>query len=129
MTTETSIQQDIGTTCDSKTYIKSTACGNIYMTVVYRNDEKDRIDYIRISGVAKTNKCGNSWFETISDCLTFMIRRIRNNHEAKAIIKNFRFHRCNHITPNKDHITSCADAIGQVLEEVLNERPDKTITG
>jgi hypothetical protein len=117
----------IGTTSVSKTYRKFTPCGNIYTTITFKDDEPNRVDYIRISGCSKENECGGSWFETLADTLTFCVRRIRNTHEADAICKNLRQHRCNKIIPNREHITSCADAIGRVLEEVL-KRPDEVST-
>ena len=110
----------IGTDYISRTYRKQTFCGNIYLIVVPRNDDKDKIECIRIIGSGK-NDCGASFYESKADDLTFMIRRIRNQHEANAIIKNQRFHRCNKYLPNKDKIQSCSDAIGQVLEKEIEE--------
>jgi thiazole synthase ThiGH ThiG subunit len=61
----------------------------------------------------------------MADLLTFSVRRIRNEHEAQAIVKNLRYHKCDRILPNKDHITSCVDAIGQVLEQEFTKIEDK----
>jgi len=102
----------------SKTYSKRT-CRDIYVIVAYRNDSPEKIEFIRINASSRANNCAVSFMEAFSDILTFAIRRIRNKHEANAIIKNLRHHKCLNCPPNKDHTTSCSDAIGQVLEEVL----------
>ena len=118
MSQNTVIEEDIGTTYISKTYVKRT-CQDIYITVAYRPDAPDKIEFIRIISSSRRNNCATSFMETISDLLTFAIRRIRNKYEAEAIIKNLRFHKCLNCPPNKDHTVSCADAIGQVLSDVL----------
>ncbi len=117
---------DIGTHCDSKTYKKDTGCGHIYIIICYYNEpeKKGKIEQIIIAG-DKENQCGNSFFNTCADDLTYMIRRIRNKHEAVAICKNYRFHRCNKIKPNKQHIVSCVDAIGQVIQTELGVTDDE----
>lgn len=107
---------DIGTTGISRTYKRPTGCGSLYVTVVYK--DTDKIDYFLMSG-DRDNYCGESNLATHADNLTFMCRRIRNAHEAKAIIKNFRYHSCNKCPINSHKVKSCSDAIGQVLEEVL----------
>jgi hypothetical protein len=109
------IDQPIGTTCNSKTY-KKTTCKDIYVTISYKEDDPKKIDYIRINSSSKDNNCAVSFMEALSDTLTFAIRRIRNSSEAAAIVKNLRFHKCLNCPVNKDHTTSCADAIGQILE-------------
>jgi len=126
MITET----DIGTDWKEKTYRKPTGCGNIYIIVNFRNDAPDRIESIKIQGCTKTNDCLNSWAESLSDLLTFAIRRIRNKYEAEAIIKALAYHRCNKVFPNPEHITSCVDAISRVLKEVLivEEKKEKEVT-
>jgi len=104
----------------TRTYRKRAGqCGHIYVMVVFRDDKPNRIDYIKIQGCTKSNDCGGSWAESIADLLSFSIKRIRNKHEAEAIIKALKHHRCNRIAPNKDHTTSCVDAIAQVLQEEL----------
>ncbi len=112
------IETDIENSYISRTYKKET-CDKIYITIAFRQDEPKRVEFIRIFGSTKTNNCPNSFFEALADTLTFSIRRIRNNFEAQQICKNLRYHKCLACPPNKNHITSCSDAIGQVLEEVL----------
>ncbi len=114
---------DFGTTCKSMTYKKET-CKDIYITIAYRPDDEKKIDFIRINASSKTNNCATSFMEAMSDILTFAIRRIRNKHEAEAIIKNLRFQKCLNCPVNRDHIESCSDAIGQVLEKVLKIEDD-----
>jgi len=111
---------NIGVTSRSKTYRKKAgACGHIYVTVTFREDKPDRIDYVKIQGCNKQNDCLGSFTEAIADLLSFAIRRIRNKHEAEAIIKSLKHHRCNRIVPSESHTTSCSDAIAQVLQEEL----------
>lgn len=114
---------EIGTKFPSKTYKKFTACGNLYITIVTNLDSK--VEFIRISGNTKELDCGASFFETLSDMITFSVRRIRNQYEADSIIKNLRYHRCNKIVPNKEHIVSCSDAIGQVLQSVIGKNENQ----
>jgi hypothetical protein len=112
--------EHIGTQSISKTYRKLAGqCGHIYITISFREDKPNRIDYIKIQGCTKHNDCGGSWAESIADLLSFSIKRIRNKHEAELIIKALKHHRCNRIAPNIDHTTSCADAIAKVLQEEL----------
>ena len=110
--------EPFGTTYKSRTYKKRT-CKDIYITIAYREDDPKKIDFVRIQATSKDNNCAVSFLEAFSDMLTFAIRRIRNKHEAEAIVKNLRFHKCLNCPPNKDHIQSCSDAVGQVLEQVL----------
>ncbi len=122
--TETSIQEEIGITSKCITFKKHT-CKDIYCIIAYREDEPEKIDYIRINASSKDNNCAVSFMEALSDILTFAVRRIRNEHEARAIIKNLRFHKCLGCPPNPDHITSCADAVGQILEKVLKIKDEQ----
>jgi hypothetical protein len=108
---------DIGSVNTAKTYKKSLSCHNIYININYKDDGK--IDYIKIFGGHKNSDCGCSFLEAIADLLTFSIRRIRNEHEAKSIVKNLRYHKCHKILPSPEHLSSCVDAIGQVLEKEL----------
>jgi len=123
------IKGEIGTISKSITYKKTTCC-DIYITIAYREDEPEKIDYIRLIASSKQGGCPVSFMEALADTLTFSIRRIRNEHEATSIIKNLRYHKCLACPPNKDHSTSCSDAIGQVLQKVLkiDEKKEKTST-
>jgi len=93
--------------------------------VAYRVDEKDKIDYIKIHGTSRGDDCGCSYHEGVADLLTFSIRRIRNHHEAIAIVKNLRDHKCHRMRPNKEKITSCLDAIGRAIQDALNVTEDE----
>jgi hypothetical protein len=103
----------------TRTFRKSLPCLNLYIAVVYRVDEPERIDYIKIHGTNKTTDCGHSFLESMSDMLTFSIRRIRNRNEAILICKSLRDHNCNRQQPNREGIKSCVDAIGRVIQEAL----------
>lgn len=109
---------DIGNSCRSVTYKKET-CKSLYITLVYREDEPEKIDYVLISSTSKDNNCSNSLLDSLALMTSFSIRRIRNEHEARAIVKNLRGAKCLACPPNKCHTTNCADALGQVLQEVL----------
>jgi len=117
---------ELATHCKSRTYQKDTGCGHIYIIICYYSiaEKEGRIEQILING-DKENACGNSFFNTLADDLTYMVRRIRNKFEAIAICKNYRYHRCNKIKPNKDHVVSCVDAIGQVLQNELGVTDDE----
>ena len=119
----------IETYWEAKTYGKNTGCGSVYVIVNYYQDpeKQGKIEQILING-DKESRCGNSFFNTCADDLTYMIRRIRNHHEAIAICKNYRGHSCNNMPPNKDKSKSCVDAIGQVLQTELNVT-DKELWG
>ena len=125
----TPIQELTEPTPKSITYKKST-CRDIYITIVYKTDEPERVDYIRIVTTTKEGGCPVSFMEAFADMLTFSIRRIRNIHEARQIVKNLRYKKCLACPPNKDHSLSCCDAIGMVLEKVLNtdEKEKETTT-
>ena len=120
----------IGSIGSSRTYKKMAGqCGNIYITIVFRDDKPNRIDYLKLQGCTKTNDCGGSFMDSLADILTFAIKRIRNKYEAEAIIKSLSCHRCNKIKPNQDHSTSCVDAISKVLKTVLlNEEETESET-
>ena len=119
-----SIEKEFGTHYKSKTYIKRT-CQDIFIIVAYRNDNPEKIDFIRIVSSSRKNPCATSFMDAISDLLTFSIRRIRNSYERDAIIKNLRHQQCLNCPPNKDHTKSCSDAIGQVLQDVLQKTEEE----
>jgi hypothetical protein len=114
-------------TCEKTITYKKRTCRDIFVIVAYKTDEPELIDYIRIVSSSKEGGCPVSFLESFSDMLTFSVRRIRNIHEAKQIVKNLRGQKCLQCPPNQDHITSCSDAIGQVLQKVLRTDEQKTL--
>jgi hypothetical protein len=104
---------------NTSTYKKQTPCLNLYISVVMREDEKDKVDYIKIHGTSRGDDCGCAYHEALADMLTFSIRRIRNHNEAKLIVKALRDHKCHRYQPNREKITSCPDAIGRVVQDAL----------
>lgn len=124
---ETDSIQGIQETVSKSTTYKKRTCKDLYISVIYRQDAPDRIDYLLVSASSKDNNCAVSFLQTLADMTSFAIRRIRNEHEARAIIKNLRYQKCLNCPPNKDHTCSCSDALGQVLQTVLfkNETPAK----
>ncbi len=106
----------------TKTYQKKTACRNIYVSIVYKDEEPfKKIDYIKIYGESRSNDCGCSYLESTADLLTALLRRcdLRKKSEARLIIKALRDHRCNkpHMANPKERTSSCADAVGRALQE------------
>ena len=118
-----SIEHDFGSDYKSTTYVKRT-CQDIYVIVAYRPDDPEKIDFIRLISSSRKNPCATSFMESMSDILTYAVRRIRNSYERDAIIKNLKHHSCLSCPANKDHVKSCSDAIGQVLDEIL-QRPEQ----
>lgn len=117
--------EDIGSVGLSRTYKRET-CKPLYITLVFQKDEPKKIDYVLIASTSKANNCSVSLLSSMADLLSFGIRRIRNEHEARALVKNLRHNKCLACPPNRTHLTNCSDAVGQVLEEVLfNEKPSE----
>jgi hypothetical protein len=119
--TETIELETLGIT---RTYAKKTACRNLY-------DEEPlkKIDYIKIYGEARSNDCGCSYLESMADLLTALIKRcdLKKKSEARLIVKALRDHRCNkqHLVNPKDRTSSCADAVGRILQEEFNITNDE----
>ena len=108
----------IGTCYSSKTYRKRLFCGNIHVIVNYKIEDEEKIDSVQFTISSKEAWCG-AVLEALALQTTFCIRRIRNEHCAKAIVKNLRGHQCQKCRANKEHLKSCADAIGMILGEEL----------
>jgi hypothetical protein len=113
---QSEVIENIGIT---RTYKKTTPCLNLYIAIVMRDDEKDKVDYVRISGTSRKDDCGCAYISTLADLLTFSIKRIRNHNEAKLIVKALRDQKCNRYAPNREKITSCPDAIGRAVQDAL----------
>lgn len=102
-------------TYPERTITKKTGCGSLHVIIARKHDGK--FHFIKIIN-EKDNACGNSWADGISDLLTFALRRA-TPEEVTPLLKNLMGHYCNNQKPNKDHITSCIDAIGKILREEL----------
>jgi len=113
----------------TRTWQKKTACRNVYLSVVYRDDDHSKIDYIKIYGVARSNSCGCSYLESIADLLTLSLRRIdvSKKSEARLLVKSLRDHRCNkaHMANPKERTLTCVDAVGRALQEALEVSEDE----
>ena len=129
MSQNVSIEEDVGTTCVSITS-KLFTCMPIFISIAYRTDNPKKIDYVRIFGSSKHSTCAQTFLDSLSDLLTFSIRRIRNNTEATLLTKALRHHQCLNCPPNEKHYKSCVDAIGQTLEKFLTKEglPDNETT-
>lgn len=106
----------------TRTYAKKTACRNLYISIVYKDDDPfKKIDYIKIYGESRSNDCGCSYLESTADLLTALLRRcdLRKKSEARLIVKALRDHRCNkpHMANPIERTSSCADAVGRALQE------------
>lgn len=113
----------------TNTYCKRTACRNLYVSIVYRDDAQDKIDYIKVYGESRDNDCGCSYLEALADLLTLILRRvsIEKKSEVRLLVKALRDHRCNkpHLAPPGERSSSCADAIGQILQKELRLTDDE----
>src|SRR5574343_1348066 len=108
-------------TYDSMTMYRTVGCGNIYCIF----NELEGVFYnLEIKGDhAKETQCGESWFNTMASILTYALRRsVDEGNTKNAIIKHLLNHRCSMVVPNKEHIVSCADAIGRMVSEYAKSR-------
>lgn len=104
-------------TYPSKTFRSETGCGSLYLTIAYKPDGK--FNFIKINA-EKDCQCGNAWVDSMSDVITFAIRRA-SQEEIKPLLKQLTGHICNNKRPNKYHISSCPDALGKILQEELTD--------
>lgn len=110
---------DLGFKFDNNiTIAKPVGCGTIYCIFTERGDSFNRL-FIK-GDMAKSCPCGESWLNSLAALLTFSLRRsIWEGTTNKAIVKHLMFQRCPSAVANKDHIVSCADAIGRCVLEYL----------
>jgi len=120
-------ENDIGVRHNSTTRRVWTPCGNMYVTIAYRNDEADKVDFIRINMANRNNMCGASWTEAMSETLSLLLSRMRIKYKGdiEALFGALKSHRCNKYMPNQYKIMSCVDALRRVCEkefgDILNE--------
>lgn len=108
----------------TKTYCKITGCKKLYISLIYKPDDTfKKIDYIKIYGEARSNDCGCSYLEAIADLCSMLLKRLdpKKRSEMRLLVKALRDHRCNRpcLAPPGERTSSCADAIGQVLQAEL----------
>lgn len=97
---------------------KVGGCGTLYALFL----EDDGAFYrLQLKGaMSRSTPCGEAWLSPMAKILTFAMRRsIFEGSVQRGIIKQLRHERCNNCPPNKDHVVSCADAIGSMVEEYL----------
>jgi len=106
---------------NATTMFRKVGCGAIYCIF---NEDEGAFYNIEIKGDnAKETPCGESWFNSMSKILTYALRRsVWEGDTQRAIVKQLLGNRCNMISPNKDHIVSCSDAIGKMVLEYLKAR-------
>lgn len=99
---------------------KQVGCGSVYTIFL---EESGAFKRIMIRGdMCKEAPCGSSWFDALAAILTFSLRRaLWEGTVDKGIIKHLKNHRCNMALPNKEHISSCPDAIGKAVEQYLRK--------
>jgi len=108
-------------TYDAITFHRAVGCGNIYCIF---NEKDDEFYNLIIKGDnAREAPCGEVWLNAMAAILTYALRRAVNEVNAKrAIVKHLLNHRCHMAIPNREHITSCADAIGRMVLEYIKSK-------
>lgn len=98
---------------------KVGSCGTIYCIFVEGGEGEFKKLFIK-GAMGKNTPCGESWLEPIAKILTFALRRsLFEGTVDRGIIRQLKGVRCNNISPNKDHIISCSDAIASILVKYL----------
>jgi len=106
---------------ESLTFCRRVGCGNIYLII---NEDEGAFYNLQIKGdMCKEAPCGESWFNAMARVLTYALRNsLWEGTTQKALVKHLLNNRCNNVIVNKDHIVSCADAIGRMILEYLKAR-------
>lgn len=90
-------------------------CGNIH--IIFTED-RDCFHKLFIKGPG--TDCGEVWLSSLAKMITFAIRRAEFEGTIQdGIIKQLLGIRCNNVTPNKEHICSCPDAVGKAITQYL----------
>lgn len=98
---------------ESQTGDIDTACGTLYVHVVWTKDKKiKRI----IANLGKGGGCPASFFDALSYLAKLAIRKGATPEE---VVKGLKGISC---PQHKDECWSCADAFGKVLEKLLVEK-------
>ena len=106
---------------DSITMSRAVGCGRVYC--IFTEDDGEFYNLIIKGDNAKEAPCGEAFMNAIASVLTYSLRRsLWEGNTQKAIVRHLLNHRCNMAVPNKDHITSCSDAIGKMVLEYLKAR-------
>lgn len=99
---------------------KKVGCGEIYCLFL---EDEGAFHKLTIRGdMARQTPCMTSWFDPMGRLITFSLRRgIWEGTVEKGILKHLinENDKCSCYVPNKDHISSCADAIGKALRQYL----------
>lgn len=106
---------------DAMTLHRKVGCGNIYC--IFSEEDGQFYNLIVKGDMAREAPCGESWLNAIAAVLTYALRKsLWEGTAQKAIVKHLLNHRCNTAVPNKEHITSCSDAIGRMVLEYIKSR-------
>jgi hypothetical protein len=106
---------------ESLTMYRKVGCGSVYCIFVEKEDLFHRL--IIKGDNAREAPCGESWLNAMAAILTYALRRsVDENNTKRAIVKHLLNHRCHMAIANKDHIVSCADAIGRMVLEYIKSR-------
>jgi hypothetical protein len=100
---------------------RKVGCGSIYC--IFNELDNEFYNLIIKGDNASEAPCGESWLNAMAAILTYSLRRaIWDGHAKQAIVKHLLNHRCQMVVPNKEHIVSCADAIGRMVLEYIKSR-------
>jgi len=105
------------------TFSKKVGCGSIYCIFVEDENTFHRV-FIR-GDMARETPCGEIWLNTVARLLTYSLRRgLWEDTVKDGIIKQlmYKSEKCQGYVPNKEKITSCADAIGRCVLEYAKSR-------
>ena len=92
---------------NSVTHKVTTKCGNMYISIT-----NDREIFVKLG---KAGSCAFAWTQVIGKLLT---HHLKNNLEAKRIVKQFGGIDCAGMKEGK----SCPDAIATILQKWLDEK-------
>lgn len=99
---------------EGKTVKLRAGCGNIFITVNFSKAGKPTEVFVRLG---KTGGCSSSQTEAIGRLITLLLRKGCGIEDITKHLKGISCH--NPMGLGKNKVSSCADAVGKALEELL----------
>ncbi len=110
------LENDIGSTKGSETQKRVVGCGNVYVTIVYRNKSKKIFDSVIVTPPRK-EECGGAMTAPLARVVTFALRRVLDSGKELAdLLRQLSNHRCEKYTVGC--LLSCSQALADVLRDV-----------